>query len=211
MRISETFVSIQGESTRAGLPTLFIRTTGCNLRCAWCDTTHAYQGGEERSLDDLVALALSSGVEAVTLTGGEPLLHPDAPELIRRLLDAGLNVQVETNGSIDIGLVDPRARRIVDIKAPGSGEAEKFCIDNLARLEDHDELKLVLRDRQDYEWARELIRAERLHELATVLLYPVHGVLAPAELAAWILEDRLGVRMGMQLHKLIWGEDARGV
>ncbi|MAE71715.1 MAG: 7-carboxy-7-deazaguanine synthase QueE [Gemmatimonadetes bacterium] len=211
MRVHEVFASIQGETSRAGLPTFFIRTTGCNLRCAWCDTTEAFEGGEERSVEELVAKARSSGLENVTLTGGEPLLQSDAPKLVEQLLDAGLDVQIETNGSLDISPLDRRASRIIDMKPPGSGEETAFLESNLEELSSRDEVKMVLRDRADYEWAIERIGSLRLAEPTKVLLAPAWGELDPKALARWILDDRLPVRLNLQIHKTIWGGDARGV
>ncbi len=211
MRVHEVFASIQGETSRAGLPTLFIRTTGCNLRCRWCDTTEAYEGGEERSVAELVAEALESGLENVTLTGGEPLLQSDAPDLVEQLLDAGLDVQIETNGSLDISCLDRRASRIVDLKPPGSGEETAFLESNLEQLSERDEARMVLRDRADYEWGVARIRSLRLSERAKVSLAPAWGELDPKLLARWILDDRLPVRLDLQIHKTIWGGDARGV
>ena len=211
MRIHEVFASIQGETSGAGVPTLFIRTTGCNLRCVWCDTSDAFEGGAERSVEELVAEARRSGLENVTLTGGEPLLQGDAPELVGRLLDAGLDVQVETNGSLDVSCLDRRARRIVDLKPPGSGEEATFLESNLAQLSNRDEVKMVLTSRADYDWARARIASLNLTERAQVLLAPAWGQLDPKLLARWILDARLPVRLCLQIHKLIWGPDARGV
>lgn len=211
MRIFEIFESVQGETSRSGLPMLFIRTSACNLRCTWCDTTHAYHGGVEHSVAELVERAEQSGLRHVTLTGGEPLLQPDAPELLRLLLDRDFDVQIETNGSISIKGLDPRVRRIVDMKPPASGEAHRFLASNLDELTQNDELKFVLFDRSDYEWARDRVRRLSLESRCPVLFSPAWDQLAPADLVAWILEDRLPVRLNLQLHKIIWGPHVQGV
>lgn len=211
MRVFEIFSSIQGETTRTGLPMLFIRTAGCNLRCRWCDTQYAYEGGTEYSVEDLVARVEASGLHHVTLTGGEPLLQPDAPELVRALIDRSLEVQVETGGSLDIGVIDPRARRIVDIKAPGSGIESPWNAVNSTRLTAHDEIKIVVVDEDDYRWSRRFLDRERLWDRCPILLSPAWGLCDPADLAGWILRDRLPVRLNLQIHKYIWHPDRRGV
>jgi 7-carboxy-7-deazaguanine synthase len=211
MRIREFFVSIQGESTRAGLPTFFIRTSGCNLRCNWCDTSYAYVGGEHLTVDQIVEQALEAGIPAVAVTGGEPLLQPDIPLLVERLLEHRLEVQVETNGTLPIECINPRARRIVDMKPPGPGRSTPFLLSNLAHLTPQDEIKFVLRDHGDFQWARDQALSLKLDRCCTVLFSPVHGELSPQLLAKWILTDRLNVRLNLQLHKLIWGSDVRGV
>lgn len=212
LRVHEVYASVQGESSFVGLPCTFIRLTGCNLRCVWCDTEQAFYEGTRRPRRELVAEALATGTPLVEVTGGEPLLQPGTLPLLRELCDAGRTVLLETSGERDITAVDPRVHRIVDLKAPGSGEAHRVRWENLAALTPRDEVKLVLADRRDYEWAREVIRRERLDERAgQVLLSPVHGVLDPRELVAWMLEDRLPARFQLQLHKLVWGADATGV
>ena len=225
LMVNEVFYSIQGESTRAGLPCVFVRLMGCHLRCGYCDTEYAFHEGARRSVDDLLAEVdrLGAGCELVEVTGGEPLLQPAAPELMRRLSDAGHTVLVETSGACDISVCDPRAIRVMDLKTPGSGEAGRNDWANLDRLNERDEVKFVLTSRADYEWARDLIRAHDLHKrVAAVLMSAAHAVpsgeevpgtegLALRELADWILEDRLPVRVQTQLHKLIWDPMARGV
>ena len=206
----ETYLSIQGESTFAGVPCWFIRTARCNLRCSWCDSGFTFTGGTRRPVGEVVAEALASGAPCVELTGGEPLLQRASLETMRLLCDAGRTVLLETGGSLPVDGVDPRVRRIVDVKCPGSGEADRNHWPNLGVLTARDEVKFVLADRADYEWAKRVL-AERMASCpATALLSPVHGALDPADLAAWMLEDRLPVRLNLQLHKVVWG-DRRGV
>ncbi|WP_454457525.1 7-carboxy-7-deazaguanine synthase QueE [Thauera phenylacetica] len=209
LRITEIFASLQGESTRVGLPTVFVRLTGCPLRCSWCDTAYAFSGGETRTLDDLLAEVASHGLRHVCVTGGEPLAQKGCLALLAALCDAGHDVSLETSGALDIAGVDPRVSRIMDLKAPGSGELARNRLENLALLNAHDELKFVLADAADYEWAKQQIADHRLAERCTVLLSPVAGALDPAELAGWIVRDRLPVRFQLQLHKILWN-DARG-
>ena len=209
LRITEIFASLQGESTRVGLPTVFVRLTGCPLRCSWCDTAYAFSGGETRTLDDLLAEVASHGLRHVCVTGGEPLAQKGCLALLAALCDAGYDVSLETSGALDIAGVDPRVSRIMDLKAPGSGELARNRLENLALLNAHDELKFVLADAADYEWAKQQIADHRLAERCTVLLSPVAGALDPAELAGWIVRDRLPVRFQLQLHKILWN-DARG-
>jgi 7-carboxy-7-deazaguanine synthase len=212
LRVHEIYASIQGESSFAGVPCTFVRLTGCNLRCAWCDTAHAFYEGERLGRGEVLARALSFGTPLVELTGGEPLLQPGALPLMRELADAGRTVLVETSGERDISGVDPRVHRIVDLKAPASGESARNRWANLLLLTKRDEVKIVLADRADYEWARDKIREHRLAERAGhVLLSPVHGELDPKDLVAWILEDQLPARFQLQMHKHIWPPDARGV
>ena len=210
LRVNEIFYSLQGESSFAGRPCVLVRLTGCHLRCSWCDSEHAFYEGEWLSVQEVLARVATIGCPLVELTGGEPLLQPGALPLLSALCDAGYQVLLETSGAVDISAVDPRVRRIVDVKCPGSGEAGSNDWDNLDRLRPTDELKLVLADEADYEWARDLVLERRLHERCPVWLSPVAGKLVPAHLAGWILRDRLPVRMQLQLHKLLWG-DARGV
>ncbi len=205
LRISEIFHSLQGESSRVGLPTVFIRLTGCPLRCRWCDTAYAFNGGKNRRLDEIVAEAGRYGTRTVCVTGGEPLAQKNCLPLLSALCDAGFDVSLETSGALDIGGVDPRVSRVMDLKAPGSGEADKNLPGNIARLTAHDEVKIVIADRADYEWARAIIAEYLLAERCPILLSPVQGELAPADLADWILEDRLPVRFQLQLHKVLWG------
>ncbi len=209
--INEIFLSVQGESTYAGLPCLFFRTTGCPLRCRWCDTEYAFHEGERRSVAELIELACSYDVDLVEITGGEPLAQAGVPEMAAELLGRGKTVLVETSGAIDISVLPEGVVRIVDIKCPGSGESEANDYDNLDRLTDGDEVKFVIADRADYEWARSLIRARSLTDRVPVLLSPVGGELPAAELAAWILHDRLGARLQLQLHKILWPDIERGV
>ena len=209
LRITEIFASLQGESTRVGLPTVFVRLTGCPLRCSWCDTAYAFSGGETRTLDDLLAEVASHGLRHVCVTGGEPLAQKGCLALLAALCDAGHDVSLETSGALDIAGVDPRVSRIMDLKAPGSGELARNRLENLALLNAHDELKFVLADAADYEWAKQQIADHRLAERCTVLLSPVAGALDPAELAGWIVRDRLPVRFQLQLHKILWN-DTRG-
>lgn len=212
IRIHEIYRSIQGESTYAGLPCVFVRTSRCNLRCRWCDTTQAFEGGEELSVEEVTTRALAYGTRLVEITGGEPLLQPAVLPLITKLADAGREVLIETSGERDISQVDPRARRIMDLKAPGSGESQRIRWANLEHLTERDEIKIVLADRSDYEWARDVIGRERLRErVGEVLLSCVHGELHPRELVEWVLADELAVRVQLQLHKLIWSPDTQGV
>lgn len=209
LRITEIFASLQGESTRVGLPTVFVRLTGCPLRCSWCDTAYAFSGGETRTLDDILAEVSGHGLRHVCVTGGEPLAQKGCLALLAALCDAGHDVSLETSGALDIAGVDPRVSRIVDLKAPGSGELARNRWENLALLNARDELKFVLADATDYDWARRQIAEHRLAERCTVLLSPVAGALDPADLAGWIVRDRLPVRFQLQLHKILWN-DARG-
>ena len=210
MRVNEIFYSLQGESSFAGRPCVLVRLTGCHLRCSWCDSEHAFYEGEWMSVGEVLARVATLGCPLVELTGGEPLLQPGALPLLEALCDAGYQVLLETSGALDISAVDPRVRRIVDVKCPGSGEVERNHWPNLERLRPSDELKLVLADEADYEWARDLVLERRLHESCPVWFSPVAETLDPARLAGWILRDHLPVRMQLQLHKLLWG-DARGV
>jgi 7-carboxy-7-deazaguanine synthase len=210
--IHEIYRSIQGETSFAGRPCTLVRLSGCNLRCRWCDTPQAFHGGTRLPRAEVVRQALELGTPIVLVTGGEPLLQPAALPLLQDLCDAGRTVMLETSGERDISAVDPRVHRIVDMKAPGSGEHARNRYENLALLGARDQLKLVLADRADYEWARALIeRAGVIGRAGEVLLSPVHGELDPRELVAWTLEDGLNVRVQLQLHKYIWGRDVQGV
>jgi 7-carboxy-7-deazaguanine synthase len=217
LRVTEIFHSIQGEGTWAGLPCTFVRLTGCPLRCVWCDTEYAFFGGERRSLDSILSEIERLGTRLVEITGGEPLIHRNAFELAARLVDSGYTVLVETSGAVDVAALDPRAHKIMDLKAPGSGEVGRNLWSNLDHLTPRDEIKVVLKDRADYEWARDTIRLrgldERLRrgELRAILFSPVWGTLELQPLAEWILEDHLPVRLQVQLHKLIWGANVPGV
>ena len=209
--IHEIFASIQGESTYAGLPCTFVRTTGCNLRCTYCDTPHAFTQGEPRSLESIEAEVRKLGVPLVEVTGGEPLLQPNSAVLMQRLCDAGFKVLVETSGSVCVAHLDPRVVKILDLKTPSSGELHSNILANLDKLQPHDEVKFVLGHRADYDWAKSIVAEYRLTERCTVLMGPVFEQLVPRHLAEWILEDKLQVRMQLQLHKFIWDPDARGV
>lgn len=212
VRVNEIFHSLQGESTWAGCPCVFVRLTGCNLRCTWCDTEYAFYEGQQMEIAEVAAKVESFGCGLVEITGGEPLLQQGVRPLINTLLARGHTVLIETSGERDISGLDPRAIRIVDVKCPGSGESERNRWSNLEHLAQRDELKFVVSDRRDYEWARAAIRTHRLSErVNAVLLSPVFGKLEPADLAAWILEDGLPVRMQLQMHKQIWSPTARGV
>jgi 7-carboxy-7-deazaguanine synthase len=205
LKISEIFFSLQGETSRAGLPTVFVRLTGCPLRCVWCDTEYAFSGGRNMTLAEVLAGVAQYGARWVCVTGGEPLAQKSCLPLLAALCDAGYDVSLETSGALDIAGVDPRVSRIVDLKAPGSGESEKNRWQNLPLLTARDELKFVLKDRADYEWARDALREHHLDTRCPLLFSPVQGDLEPKVLADWILADRLPVRFQVQLHKLLWG------
>lgn len=209
LRVNEIFLSLQGESRTAGFPTVFVRLTGCPLRCGYCDTDYAFHEGRWMSVDEVTAAVGDYRPRHVTITGGEPLAQHPCTDLLARLCDAGYEVSLETSGAVDIARVDPRVRIVMDVKTPGSGEADHNLAGNLARLKRTDEVKFVLCDRADYEWSREFVRRERLAEHCEVLFSPAWGRLEPRQLAGWILDDRLPVRLQLQLHKLLWGE-ARG-
>ncbi len=212
LTINEIFHSIQGESTYAGLPCVFVRLTACDLRCRWCDTPYAFHEGRKMTVDDVVADVEARGCRVVEVTGGEPLLQPDVYPLMQRLLDSGKTVLIETGGHRSIARVPAGVIRIVDVKCPGSGESEKNDWSNLARLTSTDEVKFVIADRADYEFARDVVRREKLNEkVAAVLFSPVHGELDPKQLAAWVIADRLPVRVQLQVHKYIWSPETRGV
>lgn len=212
LRIHEIFHSIQGESTYAGRPCSFVRLTGCQMRCAWCDTEYAFYGGEWMAVEAIVERLREIGCPLAEVTGGEPLLQPAVHALMRRLCDEGFEVLLETGGGLDIGGVDPRVRRIVDVKCPGSGEAENNRWQNLELLRPGDELKFVLAGEEDYRWAKQLVAERGLARRGVPLLFaPVWGKLEPRSLAEWILRDRLPVRLNLQQHKILWGAEARGV
>jgi 7-carboxy-7-deazaguanine synthase len=212
LTINEIFHSIQGESTHAGRPCVFVRLTACDLRCSWCDTPYAFHEGRKMSVDQVEAEVEAFECPVVEITGGEPLLQVDVYPLMQRLLDRGHTVMLETGGHHSIARVPPEVIRIVDVKCPGSGEADKNDWSNLALLTPGDEVKFVVKDRYDYEFAKEVIARHQLAgRCAAVLISPVHGVLAPRELAEWILADRLPVRLQLQAHKYIWSPETRGV
>ena len=207
MRLTEIFFSLQGEASRAGLPTVFVRLTGCPLRCTWCDTTYSFTGGEPASIESVLAEVARYPARQVCVTGGEPLAQKDCLPLLAALCDAGYEVSLETSGAIDISGVDPRVSCIMDLKAPDSGECGRNLWENLPKLDARDEIKIVIASRTDYEWAREAIREHRLDTICPVLLSPAAGLVEPAALAGWILEDGLNVRFQLQLHKLLWGNE----
>ena len=210
--INEIFYSVQGESTYAGRPCVFVRLTACDLRCSWCDTPYAFHEGTKRPVDDVLADVDRYGCPLVEVTGGEPLLQPDVYPLMQALLDRGKTVLLETGGHRSTAQVPEPVVTILDVKCPGSGEAARMDWDNLARLRPHDEVKFVIRDRADYEYARLVIAEHALAgRVAAIHLSPVHGVLDPKTLSEWVLADRLPVRVQLQLHKFIWSPDTRGV
>lgn len=207
LRLSEIFFSLQGESTRAGLPTVFVRLTGCPLRCDWCDTEHAFSGGETLPLAVILDRIAAYDCPTVCVTGGEPLAQPNCLPLLTALCDAGYSVSLETSGALAIDAVDQRVSRIVDLKAPGSGESARNRWENLDCLRPTDEIKIVLASRADYEWAKSALGERRLADKCAVLFSPVWDRLPPAQLAEWILQDRLPVRFQLQLHKILWGNE----
>jgi 7-carboxy-7-deazaguanine synthase len=209
--IHEIYRSLQGESTFAGLPCVFIRLTACNLRCVYCDTPHAFVQGEVFELERIVAHALELGDELVEITGGEPLLQPEVYPLMTRLADAGKTVLLETSGAIDTRAVDARVRIILDVKTPGSGEVQANVWTNLGRLKPIDEVKFVVCDRADFDWSANVIRSHGLNNICPVLMSAAFGQVNPTELAGWVLESRLPVRLQLQQHKILWGPTARGV
>jgi 7-carboxy-7-deazaguanine synthase len=211
MRITEIFFSIQGESSYAGRPCVFVRLTGCPLRCTWCDTAYAFHGGTERRLESILAEVERHECRLVEITGGEPLAQSEVHGLITALADRGYTVLIETSGALDISPVDPRAILIMDLKCPGSGMEDRNLWANIPKLKPTDEVKFVIKDREDYEWAVATIREHALTDAHTVLLSPVFGELDPRTLAEWVLADRLPIRLQLQLHKLIWDPEMRGV
>ncbi len=212
LTINEIFHSIQGESSFAGQPCVFVRLTACDLRCTWCDTPYAFYEGRKMSVDDVIADVEARGCDLVEVTGGEPLLQQDVYPLMQRLIDSGKTVLIETGGHRSIARVPEGVVRIVDVKCPGSGESAKNEWSNLALLTRRDEVKFVIADRVDYDYAREIVVRERLADrCGAVLFSPVHGVLEPRQLAEWVLADRLPVRVQLQVHKYIWSPETRGV
>lgn len=211
LQITEIFHSIQGESTRVGQPCVFVRLTGCPLRCTWCDTEYAFHGGKTMSLETILEEVQSYGCPLVEVTGGEPLHQPNALVLLKKLCDAGFQAMIETSGTFDISAIDPRVSIIMDVKCPGSGMTDRMQWANIEHLSPKDEVKFVLKDQADYEWARDTVNHYHLGNRCTVLFSPVFGSLDLRPLAEWILNDRLPVRFQVQLHKLIWDPETQGV
>ncbi len=212
LNVNEIFYSIQGESSRSGYPSVFIRLTGCNLRCSYCDTTYAYEDGSEMTIEKIFEEVKKFNCRLVEVTGGEPLLQADTPSLIRMFLDDGYTVMLETNGSLDIGEIDGRCIKIIDVKCPSSGEHEKNLFSNFEKMNKNDELKFVIETREDYNYAKDqLARDEMITPPGNIHFSPVFEKLFPQTLSAWILEDNLNARMTLQLHKVIWPDKDRGV
>ena len=212
LTIHEIYLSVQGESTHVGRPCVFVRLTACDLRCRWCDTPYAFTGGTKMTVEQVLAEVEKLRCRLVEITGGEPLLQPETPLLMRRLLDGGYDVLLETGGHRSTQDMPAEVVTILDVKCPASGEHERMDWSNLGRLRPHDEVKFVIKDRTDYEFARDVLRRYDLATRAAAILFsPVHGVLEPRELAAWVLADNLSVRVQLQVHKYIWGATARGV
>lgn len=205
LRLTEIFHSLQGEAARSGLPTVFIRLTGCPLRCTWCDTTYSFTGGSAWEIADILAEVARHPTRHVCVTGGEPLAQKECPALLQELCDAGYDVCLETSGALDISTIDPRVARIMDLKAPASGECERNLWSNLRHLKAGDEIKIIIADRADYDWACQQLTQHRLADLCPVLLSPAQGSQDARQLAEWILQDGLPVRLQLQLHKLLWG------
>jgi len=211
LTVTEIFASIQGETSFCCLPCTFVRLTGCNLRCGYCDTTYAYDSGQTISPDEIISRVAELGLGRVCITGGEPMLQKETPALVRKLLDRGFLTLVETNGTVPISDLDPWTIRIMDVKCPSSGEHEKMLWENFRHLADHDEVKFVISTRQDYEYAKEVLSKYRKKARWKALFSPAFGTLAPELPAQWILEDKLDVRLQLQIHKIIWGPQRRGV
>jgi 7-carboxy-7-deazaguanine synthase len=207
LRITEIFHSIQGEADAIGWRTVFVRLTGCPLRCVWCDTEYSFYGGDWRDVDDILAEVASHGAKHVCVTGGEPLAQKRCLILLKRLCDAGHDVSLETSGALDVSQVDPRVRKVMDLKAPDSGESKRNLWSNIDLLLPHDQVKIVIASRADYEWASAVVAEHQLIERCMVLFSPVHGAITPRELAEWIIADKLDVRFQMQLHKLLWNDE----
>ncbi|MFW2374484.1 MAG: 7-carboxy-7-deazaguanine synthase QueE [Gammaproteobacteria bacterium] len=206
LRISEIFFSLQGESTTVGCPTVFIRLTGCPLRCVYCDTSYAFSGGEWLDLDQIMQQVKQYSARYITVTGGEPLAQKACVELLRRLCDEAYKVSIETSGALDISAVDSRVKRVMDLKTPASGECEKNLYQNIDYLGPDDEVKFVISNRDDYQWSKQILDKYNLNERCEVLFSPVHGEISATDLADWIIEDGLAVRFQVQLHKYLWGD-----
>ena len=211
IKINEIYLSVQGESTHTGLPCIFIRLTGCNLRCSWCDTAYAFHEGKNMSIDEILQKVANFGIHLVEITGGEPLMQDNVYTLMRRLIEKGYKVMLETGGSISLERVPKEVIKIMDLKCPGSGEQEKNNLDNLKLLVPHDEVKFVILDKKDYEWSRDIIKRYKINETARILMSPVFDKLELKEIVKWILKDRLPVRLQTQLHKIIWDKNTIGV
>ena len=207
LRITEIFFSLQGESATVGYPTVFVRLTGCPLRCGYCDTEYAFKGGEWMALPGILEKVASYDTRYVTVTGGEPLAQPDCIPLLQQLCDAGYRVSLETSGALDMSAVDPRVIKVMDLKTPGSGEVERNHYENIPVLQPHDEVKFVICNRADYDWSVDMLRQHDLAKRCAVLFSPSQGELEATELANWILQDQLPVRMQIQLHKYLWGDE----
>ena len=207
LRVTEIFLSLQGEGRTIGWPTTFVRLTGCPLRCSYCDTEYAFHGGERMTVPAIMGQIRGNNVDHVTVTGGEPLAQKGVYPLLEQLCDAGYKVSLETGGMLDISEVDHRVNRVVDLKTPGSGEEEKNLWSNLDQLTHHDQLKIVMVDRADYDWFLPILREHKLEQQCEVIFSPAAGKLAPSELASWILDDSLHVRFQIQLHKVLWGDE----
>ena len=208
LRITEIFHSIQGEADAIGWRTVFVRLTGCPLRCVWCDTEYSFYGGDWHAIDDILAEVAAHGAKHVCVTGGEPLAQKRCLILLQKLCDAGYEVSLETSGALDVAAVDARVRKVMDLKAPDSGESKRNLWSNLDHLLPHDQIKIVIASRVDYEWARAMLAEHALADRCMVLFSPVHGAVQPRELAEWIIADKLPVRFQMQLHKLLWNDAA---
>lgn len=211
LRVTEIFTGIQGESSTAGFPFQFIRLTGCNLRCTYCDTKYAYEGGEEWAKVKIIEKVQKSPINRVLITGGEPLFQKETPELAKGLIDAGYDVFVETNGSLDISVLGKQVQKVMDVKCPGSGESHQVRFENISSLTEKDDVKFVLTDRRDFEWAVEILNKYNLDKKCNIFFSPIFGILKPATLSSWILDSDIPVRLNLQLHKIIWPEKTRGV
>jgi len=211
LRVTEIYRSIQGEGRHAGYPCVFVRLTGCNLRCTWCDTEYGYNGGKDFEINDILQEVSSHNTKLVEITGGEPLLQDETPQLVDLLLENGYTVLIETAGSIDISCVSEKAVRIVDMKCPGSGMLDKNLYKNLELVTDKDEVKFVIKDRADFDWAMSLIKEHDLESKTQLLISPVYGEMNEEKLTEWLLESGIDARMQVQLHKIIWGPEKTGV